>query len=203
MNGVPDYWKIAVVALAALVGAGLGVDGAHAPRLHAAISGIAAPRAAAAVPGPSAPAPIPRASRPPAASSAPVRQKPDSPPPAPAHPAVPPASAAAAAPAPAAGPLLSDTPYGAYAYQVYPGSMSSDTQQALTGFQLSFRPAGSGMVEVTADMPDGSTQTATFASTDRLYFIETRLGDDGFGGETNLGDDGFVLTDAAGHIVHR
>ncbi|HKX18976.1 MAG TPA: hypothetical protein VJT33_13270, partial [bacterium] len=127
-----------------------------------------------------------------------------SPPPQAASPApAPPVQQTAPAPPPAAPPLLSNTPYGAYAYQVYPGSISTDTRQALTGFQLSFRPAGSGTVEVTAAMPDGTTQTATFASTDRLYFIETRMGDDGFGGETNLGDDGFVLTDASGHIVGR
>ncbi|HET7265806.1 MAG TPA: hypothetical protein VFL28_14165 [bacterium] len=187
MNSVPEYWKIAVVALAGLVGVGLGVDGTQAPRLHTAISGIGAPHA-------SAPAASP-------ASAAPVRQTPASRPPEPARPSAPPAPAAPAAAAPPVGPLLADTRYGAYAYQVYPGSMSTDTQQALTGFQLTFRPAGSGTVEVTAEMPDGTTQTARFASTDRLYFIETRMGDDGFGGETNLGDDGFVLTDAAGHIV--
>ncbi|HEV2360026.1 MAG TPA: hypothetical protein VGZ23_20760 [bacterium] len=37
----------------------------------------------------------------------------------------------------------------------------------------------------------------------RLYFIETRMGDDGIDGETNLGDDGFVLTDADGHILNQ
>jgi len=193
MRRAPEYVKIAVVALAALVGAGLGYDGVQAPRLNAAVSAIGAPAAPAS-------APVRRARRPAASSAAPG---------VPAHTmASSPAAGRPAAPAalpalPAAGPLLSDTPYGAYAYQVYPGSISADTEQALTGFELRFRPAGSGTVEVTASLPDGTTQTATFPSSDRLYFIETRTGDDGFGGETNLGDDGFVLTDAGGHIVGR
>ncbi|HEV2282035.1 MAG TPA: hypothetical protein VGX75_06560 [bacterium] len=99
--------------------------------------------------------------------------------------------------------MLSETPYGAYAYQVYPATASVETDSALTGFRLAFRRVDSATVQVTADLPDGTTQSATFASSDRLYFIETRMGDDGFEGETNLGDDGFVLTDADGHIVRH
>ncbi len=106
--------------------------------------------------------------------------------------------------APAAGPLLSEMWYASRAYQVYPAMPSTQTDRALTGFRLSFRDVSPTTEEVTmTDLQDTTTQTATFDRTDRLYFIETRMGDDGFDGETNLSDDGFVLTDAQGHIISR
>lgn len=187
MSRERSYWKIGVVVLAGMVGAGLGVDGAHAPRLNPSISGIAT-RSSTAPAGstPQAPARVVRIrTRPPS----PTRAR-----------AVPPS---ATTPRQSTGPLLSETPYGAYAYQVYPATASVETDSALTGFRLAFRRVDSATVQVTADLPDGTTQSATFASSDRLYFIETRMGDDGFEGETNLGDDGFVLTDADGHIVRH
>ncbi len=178
-------WKIVVVALAALVGAGLGVDGAHAPRLNSAISGIGV-----------APAPAP-ASGSRTGGAIGDRQPQDS-----TRPAAPAPPASAGAPTEVAGPLLSETRYGPYAYQVYPAVPSAETDRALTGFRIEFRRVNRTAVDVTvADVPDGTTQSATFNASDRLYFIETRMGDDGIEGETNLGDDGFVLTDADGHIL--
>ena len=196
-------WKTVVVALAAVLGVALGFDGARAPRLHSAISRIGETHAAgpagqppAATGRPTAPASPPRARQAAPASPPPARQ---------AAPASPPPAPAGAAPAPPApGPLLSETRYGAYAYQVYPAASSPDTDRALTGFRLAFRRVTASTVEVTvADLQDGTTQTATFSAANRLYFIETRMGDDGMDGETNLGDDGFILTDADGHILNQ
>jgi len=189
-----SYWKIVVVVLAGVVGAGLGVDGAHAPRLNPSISGIATRSSTAPAGGaPQTPAKVVRV---PTRPSSPTRAR-----------AIPPRARAippsATTPQQSTGPLLSETRYGAYAYQVYPTTASVETDRALTGFRLTFRRVDSATVQVTADLPDGTTQSATFASSDRLYFIETRMGDDGFEGETNLGDDGFVITDADGHIVRH
>ncbi len=215
-------WKIAVLALAAVVGLGLAFDGAHAPALTPALSGIgsAAPASGSArAPATGRPA-VPRS---PGAhgggpsSAVPGRGDGAGPGPeagesgragraeAPAASTPPaPAGTPSGSPPPAVGPLLSEMWYASRAYQVYPAMPSARTDRALTGFRLSFRDVGPATEEVTVtDLQDNTAQTATFDRSDRLYFIETRLGDDGFDGETNLSDDGFVLTDARGHIIGR
>jgi hypothetical protein len=101
----------------------------------------------------------------------------------------------------AAGPLLASTRYAPYAYQIYPGTPSAAASRALSGFQVSFKDLGDGQEQITITTVDGQTQTAHFSAADRLYFIETRMGDDGFGQDNDFGDDGFILTDAGGHIV--
>jgi len=112
--------------------------------------------------------------------------------------AAPPAQAPSAV---APGPLLSDSIYGPYAYQLYPGTPSADTEQALSGFQVSFAPVDERTEKVTVSTADQPPQSDTFPRGDRLYLIETRMGDDGFDGDNNYGDDGFVLTDGGGHII--
>ncbi|HLJ59717.1 MAG TPA: hypothetical protein VKZ50_08295 [bacterium] len=76
------------------------------------------------------------------------------------------------------------------------------SDQILTGFQIKVRPGGGGTETVTVtDLQDNTAQTATISRDNRLYFVETRLGDDGADGETNNGDDGFVVTDTQGRIL--
>lgn len=103
----------------------------------------------------------------------------------------------------ASGPLLSSEPYASVAYRIYPGTMSSAAQTAIAGFTFRFSQAGSGKEKVTAYAYGQSTPIASsvFAGTDKLYFIETSLGDDAAQADLNGGDDALVLTDAAGHIV--
>jgi hypothetical protein len=94
--------------------------------------------------------------------------------------------------------------YASKAYQVFPGTPSAEANRALTGFKLSFQAVSPTLEEVTVtDLQDGTTQAVRFDSSERLYFIETRMGDDGVDGETNLSDDGFVFTDAQGHIISQ
>ncbi|HVC23405.1 MAG TPA: hypothetical protein VNH82_08290 [Candidatus Dormibacteraeota bacterium] len=100
------------------------------------------------------------------------------------------------------GPLLSSTPYASYTYQLYPGSPSPSTRQALAGFTYTTRLSGSS-VEFTL-YASGSTQSVrsnTYPATDRVYFIEANLGDDSGDTEYSFGDDGVVVTDASGHVV--
>jgi len=211
-----------VLALTAVVGLGLAIDGAHAPALNAALSGTgnAAPAAGSTgttATGGSAVPVSPRAHDGGAPSSIRGRgdgtgpgeeagehgsAEPGETPAPSSHNA--PAGTPSGSPPPAVGPLLSEMWYGSRAYQVYPAMPSAQTDRALTGFGLSFLDVSPTTKEVTVtDLQDKTTQTATFDRTDRLYFIETRMGDDGFDGETNLSDDGFVLTDARGHIISR
>lgn len=109
---------------------------------------------------------------------------------------------ASATPTPTSGPSLASTPYAAYAFQVYPGDLSSTTKQALSGFDVSVKRAGS-TIRVTVALI-GSPQPGvdqTYPAEDHVYFVETSLGDDSGNGEFNLGDDGIVITDAQGRIV--
>jgi hypothetical protein len=171
------------------VGVGLGAAGSHAPRLSPAISSVTTTPTTGTTGGGSGIAGETANRQPPAGTSRPAGSR-TSP------------AASAGSPSAAVGPLLSQTNYGRYAYQVYPSVQSAETDRALTGFQVTFRRVSPTAEEVVVkDLQDNTTQTATFDPSDRLYFIETRMGDDGVEGETNLGDDGFTLTDAQGHIL--
>ena len=203
-------WKIVVLALTAVVGLGLGIDGARAPALSPALANIgsagtngsASPRAhhggaaSSAMPGrgPAAGAGEEAGERGSAEHGETLA----------ASSQTAPAGTPSGSPPPVVGPLLSEMWYASRAHQVYPAMPSAQTERALTGFRLSFRDASPTTEEVTVtNLQDATTQTATFGRIDRLYFIETRMGDDGFDGETNFSDDGFVLTDAQGHIIGR
>lgn len=101
------------------------------------------------------------------------------------------------------GPLLSSMPYASAAYPLYPGPIDSNTQRALDGFTVSFSHTGN-LVTMTVNVL-GSSQSPvqrTFDASDKVYFIETRMGDDSNGGgDDNFNDDGLVITDASGHIL--
>ena len=102
----------------------------------------------------------------------------------------------------APGPLLSDMWYTSRAHELYPTMTLAPNDRILTGFQISLRAVDPSTEAATVtNLQDNTSQTATFDRTNHLYFIETRMGDDGFDGETNLSDDGFVLTDPQGHII--
>lgn len=112
------------------------------------------------------------------------------------------AGSAAASTAPATGPLFAQSQYAPYSYQIYPGTASAAAQQALIGFQVSFKGLGKGQEQATITAA-GQSQNASFIASDRLYFIEANVGDDGFGQDTNFGDDGFILTNTAGYITNK
>lgn len=149
-------------------------------------------------------APTPRAFRAPSTSvGAPAGSTPRETGVAPPTPA--PTRSGAAGPAsanPGLGPLLSQTWYARFAYQLYPGSPSAEAERALTGFRLMIRPASPATVEMTLyNLRDDSTQHAIYDNSYRLYFVDSEGDDDGVGGETDDSDDIFIVTDAAGHIL--
>lgn len=180
--------KLAAVVLAAVVGLYLGIGGAGAP------GGVLVPASGTVLAGNAArsggsgstasPTAVAKASPGSGAGAAKAGAS----------------TAGAPAGASAPGPLLSSTRYWPAAHQVYPGTPDAAGQRALAGFQLAFQSAGAGLEKVTVTNRGGH-QSATFRRTDRLYFIEGGMGDDGFGSDTNMGDDAFILTDAGGHIV--
>jgi hypothetical protein len=100
------------------------------------------------------------------------------------------------------GPLLSSTPYAAYAFRLYPGPETSQARQATAGFKIHVAPrAGTIEVSVSASGGTQGAQTTTFPAGDRVYFIEASLGDESGGLDYNFGDDGVVVTNAQGHVV--
>jgi hypothetical protein len=222
-------WKAAVMVLTAVVGVALGAIGYHAPRLQTSIATTVAAGSGAAAPTDPKPAtatgsqPVAAAAHPAATAAATSGAKTAAATGSATSATTPSAATKSAASQPAAtrsasssgsatgsassqtaasapGPLLSQTQYAPFAFQIYPGTPSSAASQALVGFQVSFKSLGNGKEQITI-VANGQSQTASFNATDKLYFVETRMGDDGFGQDNNFGDDGFILTDAGGHIV--
>lgn len=104
--------------------------------------------------------------------------------------------------APKLGPLLSSTQYAQYAYQVYPGPESSRTRLATAGFNISVtRHGGTISLSISASNSGQGAQTATYPSSDKVYFIEATLGDDSGSSDYSFGDDGVVVTNAQGYLV--
>lgn len=100
------------------------------------------------------------------------------------------------------GPLLSSTQFAGYAYRIYTGPQTSRTRQATAGFTVQVNPhAGVIVVSIAPAGSNQSAQTATYPSSDRVYFIETTFGDDATDVDYNGGDDGLVVTNAQGYVV--
>jgi hypothetical protein len=109
-------------------------------------------------------------------------------------------------PAPSAGTPSSvrfdDWPYKQYAFQIYPGDISSQTERALAGFQLSVQDQGD-KVRVTLKALSSRYRDAEVVidKVDTAYFIETSMGDDPSNVENNLSDDGIIVVNPQGYIL--
>ncbi len=100
------------------------------------------------------------------------------------------------------GPALSSTPYAKYAFQIYPGNESSQTKLALAGFIVKVHPAASAeTITLAPASAPSSTQSATYAKGDKVYFIEASFSDDSGNNDYGGSDDGVVVTTPAGRIV--
>jgi hypothetical protein len=73
----------------------------------------------------------------------------------------------------------------------------------LTGFDLQKEQLTNGSQKITlkALSPEYHDQIYTVKPGQKLYFIETSMGDDQDNLETNMGDDRAVLVDADGYIL--
>ncbi len=99
------------------------------------------------------------------------------------------------------GPTLASTPYAAYAFEIYPATPSAQARLAMTGFRVQVTAHGATITVRVSEAGSPGAQTSTYAAGDRVYFVETSLGDDSGDADYNLGDDGLVVTDATGRIV--
>ncbi len=111
------------------------------------------------------------------------------------------ASGSAAAPV-KLGPVLSSTQYAKYAFQIYPGSESSQTKLALAGFVVKVHPGATAeTITLAPASSPTSTQSATYAKGDKVYFIEASFSDDSGNNDYGGSDDGVIVTTPAGRIV--
>lgn len=162
-----------LLGLAAAAGIALGVHGWSARHTPAALGSIVAGPATAG------PRPATRSAAGP-----------------PARPSTSPTSAATTP-----GPLLSSQSYAQYAFEVWPGRLSTAARAAETGLAITVRRQANGL-EISAGVSGQPASAPQFYPVGaRVYVIEASLGDDSGASDYNLGDDGIVVTDARGRIV--
>ncbi|MGH9064190.1 MAG: hypothetical protein ACRD0L_09525, partial [Acidimicrobiales bacterium] len=139
---------VLLLVLGAVLAAILAVVGTHDQHFAGLSSSLAAPSGSSgASQGPGGPTP----------ASAPATTTPTTAPPHPTTTAPSSSSPSSSPPATAKlGPALSSTPYASVAFQVYPGTPSAATRQALAGFQVSVARHGTS-IEVKVSV-SGSSQ---------------------------------------------
>jgi hypothetical protein len=92
--------------------------------------------------------------------------------------------------------------YKQYAYQIYPGTLSSDAQKAISGFQLNIQDQGGSVVlQLKATSSRYTDATYTVDKANSAYFIETSFRDDPNDQEQDLDDDGVVVVNQQGYIL--
>jgi len=100
---------------------------------------------------------------------------------------------------------LSESPYANYAYLISSDSLSSEAQQAISGFNINKQTNSDGTttINLVALNPEYQNQSYTLQPGQSLYFIERSMGDDGNGSETFLGDDHAIVVDSNGYIIQN
>jgi LysM repeat protein len=98
-----------------------------------------------------------------------------------------------------------DTEDGKKAFKIFPGEMSADAKNALTGFDLKTKNLSNGVTEVTlvAKKQEYTTQTLTVKQGESVYFIEKFGLDDNKNEniDNSLKDDSAFVVDANGYLV--
>jgi hypothetical protein len=185
---------VTVVAVSAVVGVLLGVHG-WTGRHNGLPSTLAGPgpspsAAPAARPASTSAAPTPGSSTPGHPTQGPPTQGPTAA-----------GSPSPSSPAPSPGPKLSSQSYASYAFQEWPGPVSSAAKAAATGLVITVRKHGSGIM-VTAGVAGQPAPAPRFYPTGtKVYVIEASMGDDSGNSDYNLGDDGLAVTDSQGRIL--
>lgn len=87
-------------------------------------------------------------------------------------------------------------------FQIYPGSVSSDAQAALAGFDLSVEDQGTQVIlHLKALSTRYHDAAITVDKANMAYFVETSMRDDPNGQEQELNDDGVVVVDPQGYLI--
>ena len=121
--------------------------------------------------------------------------------------ATPEAPAPSPSPAPTTGTaatnvLFSNWRFRDKSFQVYPGPIAPETQQALAGFDLTVQDQGAQVIlNLKALSSRYHDATIPVDKTNTAYFVETSMHDDPNDRENNLNDDGVVIVNPDGYIV--
>jgi len=99
---------------------------------------------------------------------------------------------------------FADSPEAAYSYQIFPGTVSDQAKQAMSGFSMETLKQADGSTQVTlvATNPEYKTQVYVVKQGGKLYFIERNPKDDSPENNTDQfpADDTAVTVDANGNI---
>lgn len=98
---------------------------------------------------------------------------------------------------------LSETRYWNYAYLISNNNLDNKEKLALSGFDRKKEtlPDGSVKIILKTLSSNYNNQTYILKNGEKLYFIETSLGDDPQFKEYNLGDDVAIKVDSDGYIL--
>ena len=99
------------------------------------------------------------------------------------------------------GPWLGSEPYAKFAYLVWPGTLSTASQAAMSGLTISVARKTGGIAVVAGVTGQQLAPARFYPGGAKVYVIETSLGDDSGSLDYNLGDDGLVVTNGQGDIV--
>lgn len=98
------------------------------------------------------------------------------------------------------GPALASQSYARYAFEVWPGPLSSSAKAAMTGLAISVSRTRGG-IRVTAGVVGQTSQAQVYSGGAKVYVVEASLGDDSGNTDYNLGDDALIVTNAVGQIL--
>ena len=99
---------------------------------------------------------------------------------------------------------LNSTGLAPYAYLISTPILNSSAKYATAGFNIAERMLVNGSMSINIASLSSAALNSTYIilPSERLYYIDTSLGDDAPpNGEYSLGDDGVVLTDSNGYII--
>lgn len=100
-----------------------------------------------------------------------------------------------------------DSSDSASAYQIYPGTLSIQATQALSGFTMQTNTMSNGLtvVTLTAQRPEYQSQTYTVKPGYTLYFIDRFPNDDNLSqnSEANIKDDTAVIVNPQDFVVSQ
>jgi hypothetical protein len=113
---------------------------------------------------------------------------------------------ATATPAPSSGTATTirfdSWQYKQFAFQVYPGDISSEAKRALAGFTFSAQDQGDKVLLLLKARSPGYKDSQMYMQKgDTAYFVETSMRDDPNDLENNLRDDGVVVVNPQGYII--
>jgi hypothetical protein len=87
-------------------------------------------------------------------------------------------------------------------FQIYPGELSPDAEDALSGFDLSVEDQGTQVIlHLKALSSRYHDANITVDKANTAYFVETSMRDDPNGGENELNDDGVIAVNPDGYLI--